>query len=161
MFLRESAVPAAVGLTGRTVASSLTGMTRTTAATCRTRLLARGGDAVLADVLIMSQRPGVGSLPGNTSREGLLLDGSALSGAGRTGAPFPGNCPMNFSCRQDVTAGSTLRDLLADGPGLCAALLYLASRSRCVEGNAQQVSSGLAVLQPLGDDAEGQILNPR
>jgi hypothetical protein len=34
-------------------------------------------------------------------------------------------------------------------------------RSRCVEGDAQQVRSGLTVLQPLGDDAQGESLNPR
>src|SRR5438309_3733634 len=50
--------------------------------------------------LIMSQRPAVESLLGSTSRESRWLDGEPSI------ARFPGNCSMNFTCRQDVADSS-------------------------------------------------------
>src|SRR5258708_4011108 len=50
--------------------------------------------------LIMSQRPCLGSLLGNISRESLWPDGD---GAGATSSR---NCSMNFTCRQDVADSS-------------------------------------------------------
>src|SRR5258707_15796837 len=50
--------------------------------------------------LIMSQRPGVVPLLGNTSR------GSLPPGGAGAIAPSVGNCSMNFTCRQDVADSS-------------------------------------------------------
>src|SRR5258708_31041169 len=50
--------------------------------------------------LIMSQRPCVGSVLGNTSRESLWPDGAGA------GALSPGNCSMNLTCRQEVADNS-------------------------------------------------------
>ena len=50
--------------------------------------------------LIMSQRACVGSLSGKTSRVSLRPGGEGA------GAPSPGNCSMNFTCRQDVADSS-------------------------------------------------------
>ena len=55
--------------------------------------------------LIMSQRPCVGSWLGNTSRESLLA-GTRSTAAPLTAPPSPGNCSMNFTCRQDVADSS-------------------------------------------------------
>src|SRR5258708_363560 len=43
---------------------------------------------------------GVGSLLGNSSRESFWPDGEG------PGAPSPGNCSMNFTCRQEVADSS-------------------------------------------------------